>query len=101
MRWGGARTSDGAHVGRRVLLEEQLERVDVVELDAADAAREALGHGLVAADVHVLDVVELRVRRLADVEVVLLRLVVVHLTDGYWLASLRYFRSFTIIYAIL
>lgn len=68
-------------VGRTALLEEQLQGVDVVELDAGDAPGEALGHALVATDVHVLDVVELRVRGGFDVEMELSRLVVVDLED--------------------
>ena len=59
-------------VGQGVLLEEQLERDDLVELDAGDATDEALPHGLVAADIQVVDVVELgvggRLERLGKVE---------------------------------
>lgn len=50
------------NVGRRILLEQQLERVDVVELHPADAPHEPLAHGLVASYVHVLYVVKLSIR---------------------------------------
>lgn len=59
-------------------MEEQLEREDVVELDPRHAPNEAVRHALVLPDVHVLDVVELRVGRVFDVEVILARRIVVH-----------------------
>lgn len=51
-----------ADLFRRVLLEEPLERVDVVELYARDASDVTFVHGAVLAKVEVLDIVELGIR---------------------------------------
>lgn len=74
-------TSYRPHIGRSIFLEQQLERVDIIKLNTGHTAYETLGHRLVAADVHVLDVVELSVGRVFDVEVELFRLVAVHLRE--------------------
>jgi len=62
---------------RWILLEEQLEREDVVEFNARNAADKAIRHALVLADVHVLHVVELCISRILDVKVILARLIIV------------------------
>lgn len=72
-------TAQRLDVARSVLLEQQLQRIDVVELDARHAPNESVGHRFVLANVHVLDVVELCVRRVLDVKVVRLRFVIIDL----------------------
>jgi hypothetical protein len=72
-------TSKRFNIGRAIFLEGQLERENVVELDARHAADKTFCHGLVFAYVHVLDVVELGVGRRLDVENEFLGFVVVNL----------------------
>lgn len=70
--------ADRPHVGWSILLEQQFQRINIVELDSRHAADESVVHRLVFADVHVLNVVKLCVGGVFDVEVILFRLVVVH-----------------------
>lgn len=74
-------TSQRLDIAWSVLLEQQLQWVDVVELDARHTSDEPVRHGLVLANVHVLNIVKLSVGRVLDVKVILLRFVVVDLFE--------------------
>lgn len=72
-------TAQRLDVARSIFLEQQFQRIDIVKLHPRHASNEAVLHRFVFANVHVLDVVELCIRRVLDVEMVLLWLVVIDL----------------------
>lgn len=61
------------------MLEQQLQRENVIKLDTRHASNKTIRHTLILSDVHVLHVVELRVGRLLNIKVILFRRIVVHL----------------------
>lgn len=71
---------EGTNVRFALLLKEPPQRKVVVEGDAADAADEAVAgvHRLIAAHVDAFNSIELNIRFIIRLEVVRLRLVVVH-----------------------
>lgn len=72
-------TSDGFDVARPVFLEQQFQGVNVVEFHPRNTTDESFIHSFVLPYVHVLYVVELRVRRCFHVEMKLSGLVIVNL----------------------
>lgn len=83
LRWLGytVLTAQRLDVAGTVFLEQQLQRIYVVKLNTGHTSNETVRHRFVLANVHVLYVVELCVRRVLDVEVILFWLIVVNLIN--------------------
>lgn len=81
-------TAQRLDVARWILLEHKLQWVYIIELYTRYAADKTVGHGSVLANVHILNIIELRISRSLNIEMVLNGLVVIHSKHNCWSAVL-------------
>lgn len=72
-------TADRSDIWWAALLEQQLQWINVIEFHSRYAANEAIIHRFIFTNVHVLNVIELSIRRIFDIEMILLWLIIVNL----------------------